>query len=65
MSLQIAYWASNVSGGLVISQLPQRTGWSFEDNRRYAQIVEGFGSSIQTAGAASPERKGMWAKSIW
>ncbi|WP_182480688.1 hypothetical protein [Peribacillus asahii] len=30
MSLQFAYWAPNVSGGLVISQLSQRTGWSFK-----------------------------------
>ncbi|WP_342047320.1 dimethylsulfone monooxygenase SfnG [Bacillus sp. OTU530] len=40
MSLQFAYWAPNVSGGLVISNLPQNTGWSFEDNKRYAQIAE-------------------------
>ena len=43
MSLQFAYWAPNVSGGLVISELPQKTGWSFEDNRRYAQIAEEVG----------------------
>ncbi|MBB6444267.1 dimethylsulfone monooxygenase SfnG [Bacillus benzoevorans] len=40
MGLQFAYWAPNVSGGLVISKLPQKTGWSFEDNKRYAQIAE-------------------------
>ncbi len=40
MGLQFAYWAPNVSGGLVISNLPQKTGWSFEDNKRYAQIAE-------------------------
>ena len=43
MSLQFAYWAPNVSGGLVISQIPQKTGWSFEDNKRYAQIAEEVG----------------------
>lgn len=43
MSLQFAYWAPNVSGGLVISNLPQKTGWSFEDNKRYAQIAEKIG----------------------
>lgn len=43
MSLQFAYWAPNVSGGLVISNLPQKTGWSFEDNKRYAQIAEEIG----------------------
>ena len=43
MSLQFAYWAPNVSGGLVISNLPQKTGWSFEDNKRYAKIAEEIG----------------------
>ena len=41
--LQFAYWAPNVSGGLVVSNIPQRTGWSFEDNKRYAQIAEEIG----------------------
>lgn len=36
MTLKFAYWAPNVSGGLVISKLPQKTGWDFEDNVRYA-----------------------------
>ncbi|WP_338450046.1 dimethyl sulfone monooxygenase SfnG [Niallia oryzisoli] len=43
MSLQFAYWAPNVSGGLVVSRLPQKTGWTFEDNKRYAQIAEEIG----------------------
>lgn len=43
MTLKFAYWAPNVSGGLVISKLPQKTGWDFEDNVRYAQIAENFG----------------------
>lgn len=43
MSLQFAYWAPNVSGGLVVSQIPQQTGWSFEDNKRYAQVAEEIG----------------------
>lgn len=43
MSVQFAYWAPNVSGGLVISNIPQKTGWSFEDNKRYAQIAEKSG----------------------
>jgi FMNH2-dependent dimethyl sulfone monooxygenase len=56
MSLQFAYWAPNVSGGLVISNIPQRTGWSFEDNKRYAQIAEEVGfdyALIQTRFFAS------------
>ncbi|MFC4101544.1 dimethylsulfone monooxygenase SfnG [Paenibacillus xanthanilyticus] len=43
MSLQFAYWVPNVSGGLVISKLAQRTGWSFEDNARYAKLAEEAG----------------------
>ncbi|MBB6020403.1 FMNH2-dependent dimethyl sulfone monooxygenase [Paenibacillus sp. JGP012] len=43
MSMQFAYWVPNVSGGLVISNIPQKTGWSFEDNARYARIAEEAG----------------------
>lgn len=43
MTLQFAYWAPNVSGGLVISDIQQKTGWTFEDNKRYAQIAEHVG----------------------
>ena len=43
MTLKFAYWAPNVSGGLVISKLPQKTGRDFEDNVRYAQIAENLG----------------------
>ncbi|MBU8880135.1 dimethyl sulfone monooxygenase SfnG [Bacillus sp. FJAT-29790] len=39
-NLQFAYWVPNVSGGLVVSKLPQRTDWGFEANKRYAQIAE-------------------------
>lgn len=43
MNLQFAYWAPNVSGGLVISKLQQKTGWTFDDNVRYAEIAENNG----------------------
>lgn len=43
MSLKFAYWVPNVSGGLVISKIPQKTGWSFEDNAKYAQLAEEAG----------------------
>ncbi|WP_159887426.1 dimethylsulfone monooxygenase SfnG [Paenibacillus puerhi] len=43
MSLKFAYWVPNVSGGLVISKYPQQTGWSFEDNARYAKAAEDAG----------------------
>lgn len=42
-SLSFAYWVPNVSGGLVVSNLPQKTGWSFEANKRYAKIAEEVG----------------------
>ncbi|QDP41316.1 dimethylsulfone monooxygenase SfnG [Radiobacillus deserti] len=42
-NLQFAYWVPNVSGGLVVSKLPQRTGWDFESNKRYAKIAEESG----------------------
>jgi FMNH2-dependent dimethyl sulfone monooxygenase len=43
MALKFAYWVPNVSGGLVISKIPQKTGWSFEANARYAQTAEQVG----------------------
>ncbi len=41
--LKFAYWVPNVSGGLVVSKFPQKTGWSFEANKRYARIAEESG----------------------
>jgi dimethylsulfone monooxygenase len=41
--LKFAYWVPNVSGGLVVSKLPQETDWTFEANKRYAQIAEDSG----------------------
>lgn len=38
--LQFAYWVPNVSGGLVTSNIDQRTGWDFEYNKRLAQTAE-------------------------
>ena len=38
--LQFAYWVPNVSGGLVISNIPQRTSWDIDYNRKLAQIAE-------------------------
>lgn len=56
MSLQFAYWVPNVSGGLVISNIPQKTGWSFEENARYAKTAEEAGfdfALLQTRFVAS------------
>jgi FMNH2-dependent dimethyl sulfone monooxygenase len=41
--IKFAYWVPNVSGGLVISRLPQQTDWTFEANKRYAQTAEAVG----------------------
>lgn len=32
--LPFAYWVPNVSGGLVISDIEQRTSWDHDDNKR-------------------------------
>ncbi|WP_019415975.1 dimethylsulfone monooxygenase SfnG [Paenisporosarcina sp. TG20] len=41
--LKYAYWVPNVSGGLVVSKLPQETDWSFEANKRYVLAAEEAG----------------------
>ena len=39
-SLRFAYWVPNVSGGLVVSKVEQRTDWGYEYKRRVAQLAE-------------------------
>lgn len=54
--LKFAYWVPNVSGGLVVSKIEQRTDWSFEYNKKLAQIAENSGfeyALTQTRYAAS------------
>ena len=41
--LKFAYWVPNVSGGLVISTIEQRTHWGIDYNRKLAQIAEESG----------------------
>ncbi len=41
--VKFAYWVPNVSGGLVISDIEQRTNWEFDYNRKLAQIAEQAG----------------------
>ncbi|WP_026425287.1 dimethylsulfone monooxygenase SfnG [Actinokineospora inagensis] len=41
--LQFAYWVPNVSGGLVVSDIEQRTDWSYEYNRKLAVLAEDNG----------------------
>ncbi len=42
-AIKFAYWVPNVSGGLVISKIEQRTHWDFDYNRKLAQIAEAAG----------------------
>ena len=39
-AVKFAYWVPNVSGGLVVSTIPQRTDWSLEYNQRLAVTAE-------------------------
>jgi dimethylsulfone monooxygenase len=41
--LSFAYWVPNVSGGLVVSKVPQRTDWGLAYNVKLAQIAEAAG----------------------
>lgn len=43
--MQFAYWVPNVSGGLVISRIPQRTRWDLDYNLELARIAEDAGFS--------------------
>ncbi|HTU80280.1 MAG TPA: dimethyl sulfone monooxygenase SfnG [Solirubrobacteraceae bacterium] len=38
--IKFAYWVPNVSGGLVVSKIEQRTDWGIEYNRELAQLAE-------------------------
>ena len=54
--LKFAYWGPNVSGGLVVSTIEQRTSWDFAYNKKLAQIAENSGfeyALTQTRYAAS------------
>ncbi|MBK5529486.1 dimethyl sulfone monooxygenase SfnG [Pseudomonas sp. TH06] len=42
-AVKFAYWVPNVSGGLVVSKIEQRTDWGIEYNRKLAQIAESAG----------------------
>ena len=41
--IKFAYWVPNVSGGLVISNIEQRTSWDIDYNRRLARLAENSG----------------------
>ena len=42
-AVKFAYWVPNVSGGLVVSKIEQRTHWGIEYNRKLAQLAEAAG----------------------
>ena len=37
--LKFAYWVPNVSGGLVVSKIEQRTDWSYDYNVELARLA--------------------------
>ncbi|MFY0407625.1 dimethylsulfone monooxygenase SfnG [Solicola sp. PLA-1-18] len=41
--LKFAYWVPNVSGGLVVSRIEQRTSWDYDYNRTLARLAEDNG----------------------
>jgi FMNH2-dependent dimethyl sulfone monooxygenase len=41
--LKFAYWVPNVSGGLVVSTIEQRTDWSYDYNVELARLAENNG----------------------
>jgi FMNH2-dependent dimethyl sulfone monooxygenase len=41
--LKFAYWVPNVSGGLVVSKIEQRTDWGYDYNKQLAQLAENNG----------------------
>jgi len=43
MDTKFAYWVPNVSGGLVITDWPMKTDWSWEYNKNLAQTAEQVG----------------------
>ncbi|KAJ7507551.1 alkanesulfonate monooxygenase [Mycena galericulata] len=47
--VKFAYWVPNISGGLVISQIPQRTHWDLEANKIYARTAERVVSNTRSA----------------
>ena len=54
--IKFAYWVPNVSGGLVISKIPQRTSWDIDYNRKLAQIAENAGFLNMNGGDTSITR---------
>ncbi|RXZ79148.1 dimethyl sulfone monooxygenase SfnG [Paenibacillaceae bacterium] len=63
MSISFGYWAPLEKNGLVATRLPGRTGCSFEDNVRYAEIAERTGFDhllLPTRFVASSDSGEQW-----
>jgi FMNH2-dependent dimethyl sulfone monooxygenase len=41
--VRFAYWVPNVSGGLVVSKIEQRTDWGYDYNKKLAVLAENSG----------------------
>lgn len=42
-AIKFAYWVPNVSGGLVVSKIEQRTDWGYDYNKKLAILAENSG----------------------
>jgi FMNH2-dependent dimethyl sulfone monooxygenase len=51
MNTEFAYWVPNVSGGLVITDWPMKTDWTWDYNRELAQTAEKVGFQYALAQA--------------
>lgn len=54
-AIKFAYWVPNVSGGLVVSTIEQRTDWSYEYNVRLAQAAEKVALNMRLHKSALPQ----------
>ncbi|BBH38080.1 hypothetical protein myaer102_05670 [Microcystis viridis NIES-102] len=51
VDIKFAYWVPNVSGGLVVSKIPQNTDWTYDYNAWLAQTAEEVGFEYALAQA--------------
>lgn len=58
--IRFAYWVPNVSGGLVVSKIEQRTSWDIDYNRKLAQIAEA--QRLRLCVVANPLHCELWLR---
>ncbi|BAZ44230.1 luciferase family protein [Chondrocystis sp. NIES-4102] len=51
VDIKFAYWIPNVSGGLVVSKIPQHTNWTYDYNAKIVRIAENVGFDYALAQA--------------